>query len=312
MKYKIYKFDFNGYVHFGSSSLDQTGKTFSADTLFSALFQEAIQEKEGRDKHLLAMAQSGELRISDAFPYSGDTLYLPKPYLYIKSEEKKGDSESKKLYKKLEYIPENRFKRFIQGQLTTDELKNIKDNLDNLGKMEMRTLAAVRGQTETLPYRVEQYSFHEGNGLYIVAACANNEAEELLEELLENLSFAGIGGKRSSGMGKYKMPYAKLPQSYQDKLERTKGKVMTLSGCIPPADKMEEVLEGASYQLRKRSGFVASETFAPEQRRKQDLYVFSAGSCFQKAFEGQIVDVARGGSHPVYRYAMPLFVGVEA
>lgn len=312
MKYKIYKFDFNGYVHFGSSSLDQTGKTFSADTLFSALYQEALQEGNGRDRRLLEMVQSGELRFSDALPYSEDTLYLPKPYLYFKSEEMHGDSDSIKLYKKLNYIPENRFEQLVKGQLSTDELVDIKTNIDNLGKTEMLTLAAVRGNSEATPYRVQQYAFYEGKGLYIVAALANKEVEELLEELLDNLSFVGIGGRRSSGMGKYSMPYAKLPQSYKEKLEKTKGRVMALSICLPPAETMEKVLEGASYQIKKRSGFVASETFAPEWKRKQDLYVFSAGSCFLHAFEGQIVNVDRGGAHPVYRYAMPLFMGVEA
>ena len=40
------------------------------------------------------------------------------------------------------------------------------------------------------------------------------------------------------------------------------------------------------------------------------MYVFAAGSCFKNEFEGDIYDVTNGGSHPVYRYAKPLFMGV--
>ena len=50
--------------------------------------------------------------------------------------------------------------------------------------------------------------------------------------------------------------------------------------------------------------------YAEEYRRKRDLYVFAAGSCFKNEFEGDIYDVTNGGSHPVYRYAKPLFMGV--
>ena len=47
-----------------------------------------------------------------------------------------------------------------------------------------------------------------------------------------------------------------------------------------------------------------------EQQKKKDLYVFRAGSCFVHPFAGDIYDVSDGGSHPVYRYARAMFLGV--
>ena len=85
---------------------------------------------------------------------------------------------------------------------------------------------------------------------------------------------------------------------------------MLLSGAFPQEKELDQSLEGASYLLNKRSGYVASEFYAEEYRRKRDLYVFAAGSCFKNEFEGDIYDVTNGGSHPVYRYAKPLFMGV--
>ena len=75
-------------------------------------------------------------------------------------------------------------------------------------------------------------------------------------------------------------------------------------------DELEQALEDASYLMQKRSGFVASAIYADEWRKKRDLYVFSAGSCFKNCFQGDIFDVSDGGRHPVYRYAKPLFMGV--
>ena len=80
--------------------------------------------------------------------------------------------------------------------------------------------------------------------------------------------------------------------------------------ALPQKDELTQALEGSTYLLAKRSGFVASDTYAEEQRRKRDLYVFVAGSCFKNRFSGDIYDVSAGGGHAVYRYAKPLFMGV--
>ena len=49
------------------------------------------------------MAKDNQLRISDAMPYIGDTMYLPKPMIRIEGTDK--DSALKKEFKKLAYIP---------------------------------------------------------------------------------------------------------------------------------------------------------------------------------------------------------------
>ena len=42
MRYKYYCLNFPNGLHVGGTSLDESEMTFSADTLFSALFQEAL------------------------------------------------------------------------------------------------------------------------------------------------------------------------------------------------------------------------------------------------------------------------------
>ena len=51
MKYSIYQLDFYNGVRFGKGRLETTEMTFHADTLFAALFQEAI--KLGKEKIFL-------------------------------------------------------------------------------------------------------------------------------------------------------------------------------------------------------------------------------------------------------------------
>lgn len=85
---------------------------------------------------------------------------------------------------------------------------------------------------------------------------------------------------------------------------------MSLSCSLPKYNELETVLEGASYLLQKRSGFVVSDKYSEEPLRKRDLYILKAGSCFRTIFEGDIYDVSDGGTHAVYRYAKPLFMEV--
>ena len=92
--------------------------------------------------------------------------------------------------------------------------------------------------------------------------------------------------------------------------EKRTGRYMLLSTALATDEELESALDGASYLLTKRSGFIASDTYALEARRKRDLFVFASGSCFVNRFSGDIFDVSIGGGHPVYRYAKSLFVEV--
>ena len=63
----------------------------------------------------------------------------------------------------------------------------------------------------------------------------------------------------------------------------------------------------ANYQIIKRGGFVQSESYSDEYRKKRDLFMISAGACFKMTYHGDVYDVSNGGKHPVYRYGKPIF-----
>ena len=302
MKYSIFKLEFSSGVHFGKGMLNDSGETFPADMLFSALYIEAL--KQGKEKMLYEAAYEGKLLFSDAFPYVGSQYMLPKPMLYIESSNR-GDSNEKNKYKALKYLPAEAMETYLAGHLNL-EVNPMKD----FGHVFQRTMASVRRTEDTLPFQVGEFYYREGNGLYIIVAYEDKNCAEMVEGLLEAVSYAGIGGKKSEGLGRFTLKYGTKADKLLQCFEKNTGRYMLLSTAMARDEELEKALEGASYLLMKRSGFIASDTYAPEARRKRDFHVFAAGSCFANQFLGDIFDVSTGGAHPVYRYAKPLFMEV--
>ena len=304
MNYKIYKMIFTQGVHFGEHSLEKSEITFQADTLFSALCIEAL--KIDKLDELLESVKENNLVFSDAFPYMGQEFFIPKPMKKIEQVIQSEDMTTRKKFKKLEYIQVSLLDKYLKGQYPIDKGSDIKQ----LGVHTLKTSASIRGNEEALPYRVGIYRFKEENGLYIVVGYDSQEILDLFDELFEMLSLSGIGGKKNSGLGHFDLEIVELPKELNQRLN-TKGEVMTLSVSLPTEDELEDVLDDSRYLLVKRSGFVDSYTYSKEQRRKKDIYLFKAGSCFNETYQGDVCDVSSGGNHPVYKYAKPLFMGVE-
>ena len=126
------------------------------------------------------------------------------------------------------------------------------------------------------------------------------------------MGYIGIGGKRSSGLGKFKPELFKPSDEFINHISNDKYEsYMTLSSCMATPSELEGVIENSYYLLHKRSGFVSSESYSDRNLKKKDFYAFKAGSCFSSKFYGDIYDVSYKGSHPVYRYAKPMFLGVK-
>lgn len=306
MDYKIYCLEFQNGVHFGHGNLDSTDFIFRADTLFSALFQEALRIK--KEQEFLTGVSSGKIVLSDAFPYIGRCYYIPKPMVSINlaDEKKQGDSKQKKLFKNLKYIPVNDLCDFVNGTFPEEHMEDMK----YLGKYGMKTSVGIRGMEEPQPYRVSTFYFNEGTGLYILAGYEGTDSLELLEELWNCLQYTGLGGKKSSGLGRFRYEVCDLSPLLKDQIVKNSDMNLLLSTALPEDEELEHILEDASYTLLRRGGFIDSQTYAPQQMRKQELYVFSSGSCFRYTFKGRIIEERNGGSHSIFRYAKAFFMGV--
>lgn len=304
MNYTMYLLEFPAGVHFGKNGLDDTDICFCADTLFSALYQEALK-LECQDA-FVQYVQEDNLLFSDSFPYRSGQLFLPKPLAWIEHQDN-GNSGAKKKYKKLSYIPADKLNQYFQGNLGDADMKL----LESLGHYMMKVSVNIRGNQEPLPYCIRSYVFSENAGLYILAGYDKQEAKELFDKLMQSLSYSGIGGKRSSGLGHFESLEREVPEYLLKKLGKKGKRNMLLSTALPKDSELPDVLEDASYELIRRGGFVASETYAKQQMRKKDLYVFRSGSCFGRTFKGDVRDVSDFGSHSVYRYAKGMFMEVD-
>ena len=322
MNYYLYKLAFDTSVHFGGTasalSLYSSEDHFCADTLFSALCHTALSlGGEELLNRLCSMAESGELLLSDSMPFKDERLFIPKPC--ASSETKKEiPSGQRKAAKKLEWIPLDAFSDF------SESIKGG-DAFDAAGAKEVFGIstetakAALFPGEDALPYQVGLFSFCSGCGLWFIAGCAEDEQEELIEKLLTGLGMSGIGGKISSGYGKFHVddviwldePFDDATQWLSDALNRDCGKYLLLSSALPDDSELEDVISGAEYKLIRRGGFVRSDHYAEESRKKKEQVFLAAGSVLKKRFSPRLYEAGENGRHPVYRFSGPVFLGVE-
>jgi CRISPR-associated protein Csm4 len=295
---------------------------FAADTLFSSLCHTALEMGgEEQLRHLADLVKNGKLLLSDTFPWKGDTLYLPKP-LYRSGGPSKDvnlPQGQRKAMKKLAWVPAELMKELFSDMKTGDifDARNIDQNF---GKVMLNEKADVRTGDEVRPYAVGAFYFEPDAGLYFIAGVETEEEGDKLQDLLDVMGLGGIGGKRSTGLGKFTVddtiylnePFDDTTSWLYSSLESKEDSSMLLTTSLPKEAELSYAMEGASYLLTRRGGFVQSDHFSEEMRKKQVQYFFQAGSVFRHRYEGDLYDVSGGtGSHPVYRYSKPLFLGVS-
>ena len=325
----IVKLHFSSPVHFGNGRLSDSECTCAADTIFSALFFEALSH--GKSNELLAKAKSGDLQISDSFPWIGEKYYLPKPRLLRHddvSDVKNSNSVLKKAFKQLKYVPWSDFSSFAEGTLdpvpivyeldhklgksglvtkvmlpesNRSESNRPENNSSDGSKTDLESspgYSSVYKGIDPEPYQVGSFSFFENAGIYFLA----KGEIELIDCLLNTLQYSGLGGRRSSGYGRFtyeiihdhKLEWPQIP---------TAGS-MLLSSAAPSVDELsEKLLVGSAYSLIRRQGFV--QTFSSKQglTKKRDFFTFASGSVFENRFCGDVFDVSQACDHPVWRYA---------
>ena len=259
--------------------------------------------EEGRPARFTA---NSALLFSDALPFAGDEYFLPKPMVRPAYADTEENIAKRKIFKKLQYLPCQSLAAYLSGKAAAEDLLP-----PSFGSFAVKTSVNLKDFDEPLPYRVGTFSFKPNTGLYIIVGYENKDDLSFAEELLESVSFSGIGGKRSAGLGRFVWERVKIAAETEKRLTGEYKTYMTLAAALPAPEEMTAALKGASYLLEKKSGFVASADYAPEWRRKRDSFVFKRGSCFGAKFAGQVRNVAgKGGKHPVYRYLQPLFLGV--
>ena len=312
MTCQIVKLSFSAPVHFGEGRLTDSAYTCDAATLFSALYIEAL--KMGCAAELLQAAHQGDIAFSDALPYINDTLYVPLPLAKALAENINAESTfEQKLYaaqeqkarKQLQYIPLHVLSSYPEASLSFVEQLNK----FNLGVPNLRTKVNLTRQTsqDAKPYHVGSFTFNPNCGIYFIV---NGMFD--IAPLFEQLGYSGIGGKRSSGYGRFQAQFESAAMFEGAVTSNFKNKGMLLCSALPsPEELTDNLLDGAHYSLKRKSGFVQSVTHASPFQKKRDMWLFAPGSVFRQPFTGSVFDVnTTAGAHPVYRYARALWMEV--
>lgn len=323
MNYYLYKLKFDTAVHFGSASsalsLYTSEDHFCADTLFSALCHTALSLR-GQDglERLCGYAREGKLLLSDSMPWMDETFYLPKPFASAKAEQEV-PAAKRKAVKKLRWIPIEDFAAFADS-LRGGKAYDAEEARTDFGiSTSMAKVQIVPGD-DSLPYQVGLYHFKDNAGLWFLAGCETEEQADELGVLIEGLSYSGIGGKTSAGYGKFHVedmiylnePFDEVTEWLLAALDRSSAaRQLLLSTSLPSDEELTALLPEAEYMLTRRAGFIQSERYAQENRRKRSQVFLSAGSVLPGRFRARLYEVGEAGHHPVYRLSAPLFLGVE-
>ena len=114
--------------------------------------------------------------------------------------------------------------------------------------------------------------------------------------MIENLGYFGVGGKRSSGLGKYEI------KSITDFKNNYEGSYILVSTSLP-IDLDEDVY----FKVLKRSGFYRGKD---NFYKKRDVYAVKSGLLLEKPFKGVILDDL-SEHDTIYRFLVPMFLRVK-
>ena len=309
MRHVICDLNFHTPARFGADagggSLTGAGMTFRADMLFSALFR-ALQP-QGEADALLRAVQGGALCFSDALPRNGSTRFIPRPVGIFAQpgDAATEDPSRRKLLKKIGFIPVEKLDDFLAGRA---DLKALHD-MNRFGSAFEQTRVNTRDGEQPLPYRVGGFRFAPDCGLFI-AAGGTDGALALFARGMAALAAEGIGGKVSSGWGKFTPEIIPAPAEWARALDDASApQQLLLSTALPAEDELEGALEDAYTTVVRRGGFAFSEQIRPF--KKQTVFLLGAGSTFRRRFAGCVLDVGIDMPHPVWRCARAMFMGVN-
>ncbi len=332
MQYHIFLLKFLTPVHFGNTAnggaLDRVAINCSADTLFAALCNEAAAQSAELVESLVQKLESGALVLSSLLPYwrTADEdfqFYLPKPLLKPADEQRQlpqSYAEVKSLrsqikkQKKSTYVRASQLQALLQG---SRELEAHEFAVPLVaGRVGLR-------DEQPRPYYVGSYVFSPQAGLYLVCGVQDEADIDLLRDLLVSLGYSGIGGKRSSGYGKFAVPEEEEIDLYEDggryvddseiafMLYDTQSRLQMCIAPLCPLQQDAETVKNGCYKLIKRGGFVASAA-AGENVKRDSVYMLQEGTCLERRLLGKMLQQSvESLPHKVYRSGMGMFVGLK-
>ena len=168
-------------------------------------------------------------------------------------------------------------------------------------------------EEDTKPFDVGCCEFKKNCGLYGIIGYEDKSDANFVLRLLGSIGTGGIGGLASRGYGRFVLETAadedKCVKYLKEHLNSSGTYSLLLATSLPKEEETEKALDGAWYNVIRRGGFSYSRY--TETVKKQVQYYLSSGSVLKNTFAGDIYVVGENQRHKIYRYAKPLFLGVN-
>lgn len=273
----------------------------------------------GKGSDVEAFLQS--FKLSSAFPFYKDELYLPKPQgrINLGIEER-----YRKKLKKIKYIEKSIFESYyLKGDAVSIEKEQLYGDLVSktviseedapYKKHEVERVAIPKEEgKDSVPYFFELKYFSSDAGLYCITDAKDEKYDELLD-LFAKLGREGIGSDRNVGCGHFDVERGTI-----DIIDIESPMKLMLSMYIPTEEELQNIdLENSVYQLLLRGGYMAGHS--DEQSRhylKKAVYMFGSSSMLYSdiPLEGRIVDLSNNlplkNSHKIYRSGRALCIPI--
>ncbi|MFN0070601.1 MAG: type III-A CRISPR-associated RAMP protein Csm4, partial [Chloroflexota bacterium] len=326
-QFLLYRLEARGPLHLGERGVgvEETGVLAHADTLFSAICS-ALRQVRGTAalEELLSQLHdpaSAPFRLGSAHPYYGEITLFPRPRLPARLADA---PDTAKRLKHVRFVSRAVFADWVAGHDLTPHLHPecfLQHDAVWVSEAEATELpsggllwaeqAAPRVTIDRLSGRSEVWNLGRlwlapGGGLAFLAQVADAPSQVLLQTGLEALAESGLGGRRSSGHGQFRL----LPPERLFWNNNGANGLVTLAPYAPTLAELERgaLAPPASYDLLDRFGWIGS----PEGRsfRRRSVRMIAEGAALPEwlADGGQLVDVTPAAftAHRVYRAGLVL------
>lgn len=313
------------HVGMGRETTYNSAHTIHSDTLSAALAAMRVQIKgaEGVKEFMESF------RISSAFPFWKEHLYLPKPQGRLNITVKdRAENQIRKTLKGIQYIENTIWNKIVKGEEIEIEENQIQRNLLSASIMKDVNTTIFQSQVnervsvpradkqEATPFFFEWDYYNKDAGLYVLTDAKG----ELFDEIFEYFSLLGeqgIGTDKNVGGGKFV-----VEKGVTLELGETPGNCnaqLLLSLFIPDEQELKLLnLDNSTYSILLRGGFMAgSNQEHLRHLHKKSIYMFSVGSVFKtnERLNGRIVDLRPEWNtiemHPVFRSGRPLSIPIK-
>lgn len=350
MKYLV-ELRFDHAVHFGSSvagfGVEEVDETCHSDTLFSGIINQLASVEHlipnfSLKKFLEEFNSQKPPFLISSFGLAKDTAYfLPKPLLepaIFASESSL--AEYRKEFKKLKWIHLEDFHKWQNKSLSGSDIKGYFESYSNQPPPKAPSFYKTPTKAQHIQDRETDATqlYHAGQLFYgdevypffLVDFNSENLSWEWFKEALRLLGISGLGGRRSSGYGKFTLRYEPIligddespwPKEVHETTRHKKaielwGKVLNhesdgryLFSLLKPKTITED--DYVVYHLLIRKGWLFSSSSFYQMKRKT-VYMFSEGSIFSKSIEGELLNISPDElpeeHHELYRYGHPFTI----